>query len=143
MRAALVLLSALALSGCNDPLSDWSADGNSAVAEAELGELPSISARGETKRLLSSAPEVANLTIRYFGTVEGDLGNEEPALFFTASFDGKEVARTNFENLDMYEAADLAKAVTLEAGQGGVVLASDCPFTQPVCDDALKQPERP
>lgn len=142
MRAALVIFSALAVAGCQDPLSDWETSGVTATAEAELGDtLPNVSTMSETRRLLATAPDVDKLTIRYFGLGQDKLGNESRAPFYSATFDGNQVSRANFENLDMFEASSLAESVDIESVQGRVVLAARCPFTEAVCMTALKQPE--
>ncbi|MBX7459552.1 hypothetical protein [Qipengyuania huizhouensis] len=137
MRAALVLLSSLALLSCSEPASEWMVNGDSAVVEADLGELPVINTMNRSKELLATAPRVKNLTIRYYGQTEDRLGNDERNLFYSAQFDGEEIARANFTNLDQFEAAALATSVTRGSQEGNRILYGQCPFTEQVCADAL------
>lgn len=137
MRVALVLLSALALANCSDPQPEWVETGESASIEADVGELPVINTMNRTKELLADAPSVPNLTIHYFGQSDDPLGNDETVLLYSAHFDGSEIARANFANLDQFEAADLAKSVTRGGVEGNRILYRQCPFTEQVCFAAL------
>ena len=126
----------ISLIACTEASGEWDISGDAAKAGADIRSLPFASTLSETQRLLRDAPEARDLTIGYYGKREDRLGNDEGVIFYTARFDGHEIAAADFSNIDATEAAALAQSITVESREGAKLLANGCPFRPAVCETA-------